>query len=136
VAQLSHILEQATKETATLWVQNPIVLGPHSEPEPDLALLRPRDDFYKTAHPRAKDILLIIEVADSSLNYDRDIKLPLYARNGIAETWLIDGTLQNLTLCHEPTPDGYQQTTVPDDLTAISPLCFPEMRLDLSVLFE
>lgn len=72
-------------DKATVRVQNPIQLGDRSEPQPGIALLRPRADFYSTRHPGVEDIFLIIEVADSSLEYDRQVKLPLYAQHGIAE---------------------------------------------------
>ncbi len=82
VRLLSKLLERAIGENALLSLQNPIVLDDYSEPEPDIALLRPRDDFYKFSHPRPADILSIIEVAVSSLDYDRRIKVQLYARAG------------------------------------------------------
>ncbi|HQY09308.1 MAG: Uma2 family endonuclease [Leptothrix sp. (in: Bacteria)] len=74
------------------WVvcQVPLHLSENSEPEPDLMLLRPRADRYADAHPRAEDVLLLIEVADSSARYDREVKLPLYARHGVAHVWLVD----------------------------------------------
>lgn len=74
------------------WVvcQVPLHLSENSEPEPDLMLLRPRADRYADAHPRAEDVLLLIEVADSSARYDREVKLPLYARHGVAQVWLVD----------------------------------------------
>jgi Uma2 family endonuclease len=65
-------------------------LHAYSEPQPDLSILKPRADFYASAHPTPGDILLVVEVADTSFRYDRDIKIPLYARAGIAETWLVD----------------------------------------------
>lgn len=65
-----------------MWTQNPVVLDEHSEAQPDIALLRPRVDFYKSAHPQPQDILLIVEVAESSLRYDRQIKIPPYAGSG------------------------------------------------------
>lgn len=74
------------------WVvcQVPLCLSDRSEPEPDLMLLRPRADQYAQAHPTAADVLLLVEVADSSLRYDREVKLPLYARHGVAQVWLVD----------------------------------------------
>jgi len=75
---------------AIVSVQNPVVLNDFSEPESDIALLKPRDDFYSQALPTVTDVLLIIEVADTSVEYDREIKLSAYARSGIAEVWLVD----------------------------------------------
>jgi Uma2 family endonuclease len=71
-------------------VQNPLRLDDHTEPLPDLMLLRPRGDFYSASHPVPADVLLLIEVMDSSADYDRNVKLPLYARSGVPEVWLID----------------------------------------------
>ena len=72
--------------SAVLRVQNPIRLGNYSEPEPDIVLLKPRKDYYKKSHPQADDVLLIIEVADTSIDYDRKIKIPLYAEHGVPAT--------------------------------------------------
>ena len=70
-------------------MQDPIRLDDFSEPQPDLALLKPRKDFYSNSHPTPEDVLVVIEVADSSVIYDRNVKLPLYARAGIPEAWLM-----------------------------------------------
>ncbi len=71
VNRLSNILKLAIGERAIVAVQNPIVLGDHSSPQPDIAQLRPQADYYAAAHPQARDVLLIVEVAESSLDYDR-----------------------------------------------------------------
>ena len=70
--------------------QGPLALDEESEPEPDIGLLRPRADRYATGSARAEDVLLLIEVADTSYRYDSRVKLPLYARAGVAETWIVD----------------------------------------------
>src|SRR5437868_12357745 len=90
VGRLTKLLERLTGDRAIVWVQNPVQVSDYSEPLPDVALLNPRDDFYSQATPQATDVLLIIEVAESSLEYDRSIKLPLYARSGIVEVWLVN----------------------------------------------
>ncbi|PEN07707.1 hypothetical protein CRI93_06915 [Longimonas halophila] len=76
-------------EQALVSVQNPIVLPPDSEPEPDVALLKPRDDDYASRHPRPEDVLLVVEVADSSLPFDQEVKVPLYAQAGLSEVWVV-----------------------------------------------
>ncbi|MDQ3564751.1 MAG: Uma2 family endonuclease [Pseudomonadota bacterium] len=76
VKRLIRMLERTVGDAAVLSVQDPIVLGPYSEPEPDVALLKPREDFYTTAHPVPDDVLLIIEVADTTVRYDREVKVP------------------------------------------------------------
>ncbi len=70
--------------------QGPVKLDEHNEPQPDLALLGFREDFYEQEHPGPGDALLLIEVSDSSLEYDRSVKLPLYAGSGIPEVWIVD----------------------------------------------
>ena len=82
--------------------QNPLRLDDMSEPEPDIAILRPRADFYTTAHPGPADVLLVIEVADTSLAYDLGVKVPLYARHGIPEVWVIDATTRQIRVFREP----------------------------------
>jgi len=77
---------------ALVGVQGPIALGDWDEPQPDIFLLRPRDDFYTKAHPRPSDLFLIIEIADSSLDYDRTVKVSLYAETGVPEYWVADIT--------------------------------------------
>ena len=75
---------------ALVRVQNPLAESNLSEPQPDLMLLIPRDDHYDYGHPRAADVLLLVEVADSSLDYDMNTKVPFYARAGIREVWIVD----------------------------------------------
>ena len=86
--------------------QNPLRLDDISEPEPDLAILRPRADFYMTAHPGAADVLLVIEVADTSLAYDLGTKVPLYARHGIPEVWVIDAATRHTRVFRRPVGNG------------------------------
>ena len=90
VSRLVRFLANAIGETAILSVQNPVRLDDFSEPVPDLALLKPRKDYYAARHPVPADVLLVIEVADTSLLKDRNIKVPLYARAGISEIWLVN----------------------------------------------
>jgi len=89
VNRSSTFLRRKLDDIVIVSVQNPVRLDDFSEPQPDLALLKPRKDFYSKAHPIAEDVLVVIEVADTSLAYDRNVKLPLYARAGIPEAWLI-----------------------------------------------
>jgi Uma2 family endonuclease len=135
VSRLSRWFNLAVGETAIVSTQNPLILGYHSEPEPDLALLRPRKDFYTSAHPRAADVLLIVEVADSSLRYDREIKIPLYARHGIPEVWLVDLENRKLSLYSKPVDKSYAECETPEQLNAITPQLLPSMCMDMSELF-
>ena len=91
-------------------IQNPIELPEEdSEPQPDVTLLRPRADYYTAAHPVAADVLLVIEVADSTLAVDRRVRMPLYARAGIREAWILDLTADRVEVYRVPTADGYRQ---------------------------
>jgi len=109
VNKLNYIFSLKLGEKAIVSIQNPIKLNNKSEPQPDIVLLKPRDDFYATQHPTPEDILLLIEVADSSIEYDRTIKLPSYAENKIIETWLIDLNNNFLEKHTNPKTNYYQK---------------------------
>jgi Uma2 family endonuclease len=103
--RLTALFSRLVTNSAILSVQDPIVLA-DSEPEPDIALLVFRDDFYKSGKPRAGDTYIVIEVADSSLAYDREVKGPLYAENGIAEYWIVNLVDRCLEVYCLPQTDG------------------------------
>lgn len=108
--------------------QNPLRLpGQVSVPQPDVVLLRRRPDF-RSKPPHAGDVLLIVEVADTSLAYDRDVKIPLYAEAGISESWLADLTTDTIFAYWRPSPDGYQEVREYRRGERISPQAFPEER--------
>jgi Uma2 family endonuclease len=114
--------------------QNPVRPGHFSEPQPDLALLRPRDDFYRERHPRADDVLLVIEVAASSLRFDRKTKTPLYARHGIPEMWLVDLGGGRLVRYRAPQQGSYTLVDEPDlgaplEVSALAGLAIDVQRL-------
>lgn len=108
VDRLTRLLASAVGDRAIVRVQNPIRLGRHSEPQPDLALLRPRPDFYAQAHPGPEDVLLVVEVADTSVESDRGVKVPLYARAGISAAWLVDLAGERVVVHTAPAPEGYR----------------------------
>ena len=108
--------------------QNPIVLGLHDQPQPDLVLLRPRADAYPR-HPRAADVLLVVEVADTSLAYDRDVKLPLYARAGIPEAWLVDLAAERIHTHREPAGGTYTRVQTISRGEHLAPVEFPDVTL-------
>jgi Uma2 family endonuclease len=109
-------------------VQSPVVLGDHSEPQPDMVLLRPRPDYYLKAHPRAEDVLLLIEVSDSTAQFDRKTKVPLYARHGIPEVWLVMGPQRrHVEVYRDPQPErGGYQTRLQVREGVLAPLLLPE----------
>jgi Uma2 family endonuclease len=133
-------LPRLVGDRATLQTQAPIVLPPNSEPEPDFAILKNRDDNYLLAHPESADILLVIEVSDSSLDYDRDVKMPLYAEAGISDYWVFN-LFDNYLECYsEPYQNnqgkhGYlsKRIVLPNQVVALP--CFPDLFLDLSRVF-
>lgn len=107
VRRLLHRFGQRLPQGVMIDVQNPVVLDESNAPEPDLALLVFRPDGYPQ-QPRVADVFLLIEVADTSLAYDRDTKMPLYAAAGIPETWLVDLAGDAITVYRDPGPDGYR----------------------------
>jgi len=108
VMALNHLLVVATLGRAMVSVQSPVRLDRYNEPEPDIALLRPRADRYQTGQPPSPaDILLLIEVAPSSLAYDRRVKLPLYARHAVPEVWIVDLDALAIDVHRGPSGDGY-----------------------------
>jgi Uma2 family endonuclease len=108
VDRLTRILVLLCATSAIVRVQSAIQLNDYTEPQPDLAVLQPRDDFYATAHPLAAEVLLVIEVADTSIAYDREEKLPRYAMSGIPEAWLIDLNQQVIEQYTQPRNGKYR----------------------------
>lgn len=115
--------------------QNPIVLGQRSEPQPDFMLLRYRDDLYGTNTPTPRDVLLLIEVADSTIATDRGIKVPLYGQNGVPECWLLDIQRKKLEIYLTPGAPGYEQVLRPDWNETIHPTLLPTVSLRVVDLF-
>ena len=115
--------------------QYPIRLNGDSESLPDLALVRPREDFYTGNHPTPADVFLLVEVADSSLQFDREKKLPLYARAGIAEFWLVNLVSRNVEVYRRPDgTGGYGETFVVAGADALAPAAFPDAGLTVARL--
>jgi len=112
--------------------QNPIRLGERSEPQPDVALLRSGN--YMDALPAAADVLLIVEVSDSTLEYDRDVKVELYARHGIPEVWLLDVDAREITVYREPVEGQYCLIRKPTAVEAVSSMAVPGVELRLMEL--
>ena len=108
VDRANRAMVRGAGDTAIVRVQGSVRVNLFSEPEPDVVLLRPRTDFYASGHPGPADILLIVEIADSSLDYDRDVKAPLYARFGVHEYWLVDLNEERLSCYSEPEGGAYQ----------------------------
>jgi Uma2 family endonuclease len=120
VKLLANLLKERLGTAVVVSVQDPVWLNDYSEPLPDIALLRPRADYYRNSHPTPDDVLLLIEVADTSVAYDRDVKLPRYARAGIPEAWLVDLGSRRLTVCRHPVGDAYTEIVAASDLRAVA----------------
>lgn len=134
--RLIHFFSHAARDRWVLAVQDPVHLDEHSEPQPDLALLRPERDFYQKRHPRAEDVFLLIEVADASLATDRDVKLPAYGRAGIAEVWLANLNELVLEVYRDPHFTGYASKIIHRAGDAARPLAFPDVAVAVSGLFR
>ncbi len=132
VNRLNQLLVTRLVGRAIVSVQNPVVLS-DSEPEPDLALLEPRDDFYASAKPTGTDARLVIEVSDSTLEYDREIKLAIYAQAGIEEMWIVNLTRSEIETYRDPQPDGsYRVHETFKQGDSIRLLAFPDVTLGVS----
>lgn len=121
VNRLTALLTEFAARRYVVGVQGPLRLGEHSEPQPDIALLKPRDDFYSAGHPTPEDVLLLIEVSETSAGYDREVKLPLYARAGVGEVWIVDLGAQTVEVNSHPEAGFYgTATTVRRGMAAAS----------------
>jgi Uma2 family endonuclease len=109
VKRLNRLFSKLAGDRCVVSIQDPIALDEFSEPEPDLALLAPRADLYGGSHPTAAEVYLIVEVADSSLRFDRERKIPLYATAGIAEVWLVDLVEKFVTRYRKPARGSYTE---------------------------
>jgi Uma2 family endonuclease len=135
VEQMAQVLRRAVKNEAMVRTQQPVALDVHSEPEPDITLVVSRDDHYKAAHPNPSDVLLIIEVADTTLRYDRDVKTRLYARHGIPEVWIVDLEGRRLLRYRSPSEMGYARSDSPDVGSAVTLESLPDARIELGPVF-
>jgi Uma2 family endonuclease len=108
VDRLVRLFDRAIGERAIVRAQGSILLNGYTEPEPDIALLKYRADFYRDALPTSKDVVLLVEVAESTLAYDSEVKAPLYARGEIAEYWLVDLVSRQITFHADPVKGLYR----------------------------
>jgi len=132
VRRLNALLSERLRGRALVDTQNPVELDDNSEPQPDVVLLRLREDFYETAHPQPEDIFLIVEVADTTVKYDRQVKIPLYAEDNIAEVWLVDINGQCVEVYREPTPEGYRNVRKFERGQTLSIQAFPDVNITVN----
>lgn len=138
--RLERELFKLLKERATLRGQEPVIISEDSEPEPDLAITRNRLDDYLSAHPSPADVLLLVEIADSSLSYDQKVKLPLYAQAGIVDFWIFNLQENCLEAYSEPYQNlqgnfGYRRKLIFLPNESVNLPCFADLWLDLSKVF-
>lgn len=129
VNRVNQLLVQNLTGLATVIVQNPLRLLPRSEPEPDFIVARARRDFYAAAHPTAEDVFLVIEVADSTLRKDRTVKLPIYARQGVVEVWLVDVAARTVSVYTDPVDGAYSNVRTARADEPITPQSLPELSV-------
>lgn len=134
VGQLTHSLARAAGNQAFVQPQGSVRLGHQSEPQPDIIVLKPRADCYVSAGPKPTDVLLMIEVSMTTLQYDRKVKIPLYARYGITEYWIVNLLAKQVEIHHQPIQDRYQQKTTVNCADQIGIAQIPGAMLDLSRL--
>ncbi len=131
VLLLTQLATQAVDRQALVSVQGALRLGQNSEPQPDLMLLKLRDDYYRNAHPAAADVLLLIEVSDSSARYDREIKLPLYAAHGVSEVWIVDLDAKLIRCFRRPHGNEYLEATATAEAGPMAVQAMPGVSIDL-----
>ncbi|HAT14862.1 MAG TPA: Uma2 family endonuclease [Microcoleaceae bacterium UBA11344] len=134
VKRLTRRFSLIPEERATLGVQDPIQLTERTEPQPDVVLLQFRLDYYETAHPMPSEILLLVEVSDSTIDYDRDVKVSIYARSGIQEVWLWDLEVNCLEVYRDPTANGYTSIQKFERGEIVSPLAFPDFEVSVDFI--
>jgi Uma2 family endonuclease len=136
ITRTERLLRQRLGEQVLLRLQSPIQLDDYSEPEPDIAVVMPNPLDYDDHHPRPEEVFLLIEVADSSLKYDREVKALAYAKSGIADYWILNVNQRKLHVYRLPSPDGYQSETILSEDVTISPLAFPDCAIALRELLR
>lgn len=134
VKRCNSVLSRLLGETVIISVQDPVRLDEYSEPQPDIALLKARPDYYAVVHPSPGDVLLVVEVADTSLQIDRVVKLPLYARAGITEVWIIDLVTRAVEIYSDPNQGVYRNSHTVRGDEPLSPAKLPSLSIPASAL--
>jgi len=131
VKRLNRQLNRLLGDRAIVSIQDPILVNDFSEPEPDVAILRRRDDFYAQSHPSATDALLIIEIADTSVEFDHDIKLPAYARSAVPEVWIVNLPAETVAVHVDLANGVYRSVSTYRRGDSITPLHFPDLSIEV-----
>ena len=136
---VNRLIRIFTKKSKGRWMvsaQNPLRLDDHSEPEPDVMLLKPASDDYTSRHPQPDDVFLLIEVSDTTLDFDHEEKLPAYGRAGVAEAWIVNLIDATIEVYREPHFTGYGSKAIVRAGDTIAPLAFPDAALDVAELLS
>jgi Uma2 family endonuclease len=128
----NHVFNRTFGDRSIVHIQNPVRLGRHREPEPDVVLLKPRDDFYRSKMPTTEDVLLLVEIADSWLEYDRDTKARLYAEASIVEYWPVNLVDRLILVYRDASPAGYGSVQIVRPGDSIRPIAFPDVAIAVS----
>jgi Uma2 family endonuclease len=134
VNTLNRLLVRLVGDRGVVAVQNPVQLDDLSEPQPDFSVLRPRPDDYRRSTPRPADVLLIIEVANSSLSYDRSVKRTLYAHHGIPEFWIVNLAGGSVEVCRAPSGDAYASISRAGRDAILEPELLPGVAIPVATL--
>jgi Uma2 family endonuclease len=135
VNRLNMIFAPILAGKAIVSIQNAVVIGDISEPEPDVTLLEYREDFYASGKATAADVLLLIEVSDTTLKYDRDVKLKIYAAEGVAEVWIVNLPKQILEVHTDPQKGKYKLVKKYERNQTVSSKNLPEIKIKVSDIF-
>jgi len=133
--RLARLFMLAVHDAAIVSCGRPVNLGDFSDPQPDVMVLKPRLDDYSNAHPNAADVLLLIEVSDSTPTFDQSTKLALYARYGVSEYWIVDVEGKRIVVYREPAAKGYVRKLEFSAPNAISPQAFPDVEVAVREIF-
>jgi Uma2 family endonuclease len=134
VARATTLFIRTFGDRAVVNVQNPIQLTEWTEPEPDLVVYKPRPDFYLKKKPAPEDVFFLMEISDTSLRYDRNVKVPLFAAAGIPEVWIQDVKSDVLYVYREPQRNGYGVTLDLRRNDIVSPTAFPDVQFSIDNL--
>ena len=134
--RIEKLLESLLREKVLVRLQDPIQLDNYSEPEPDIAVVQPSENFYAERHPTPSEVYLIIEVANTTLSRDLGMKANLHAAAGIADYWVVDAIARQLHIFREPRADGYQRQTILKQQQSACPLAFSDCAIALEDCFS
>lgn len=134
-SELNRLFGSLANERWIVWNQYPLRIDEFNEPQPDLMLLRPSASKYKKSHPTPEDVILLVEISHTTLRRDREIKLPLYAKAGIEEVWILNVPEKQIEVYREPNYLGYETKFVVRDGN-LAPLAFPDAEIDVRDLLQ